>query len=252
MEKYTTTIKKEKIIFKDLINNIELEINHYDEDYIHDTIFINKNYDSDFIEYIIKKLKEANDINVLFVEFDSPNIEKLLKKYGLKVSNYQYQIKYSKSTELEGYDISDTLDDEVKDLYLNQINTYGYSNYKYLHPNGQYQEYGERWFHIEDYKYRIYKKMGKVVGIVDYKIFEDDSSYSEVSHKCFDYRNKLCIRCLFSEDIKVLEDIIHDLLNIYKKNIIINITYSEKKLRDVVKMFPNEFEFCQYIFTNDK
>lgn len=93
MEKYTNIKKDNEILFKDLTNGLELKIKHYDEDYIFDNIFINEKYELDFIEYVVKKLKETKDIGVLFAEYDSPHLENMLYKNGLRISNYQVYFK---------------------------------------------------------------------------------------------------------------------------------------------------------------
>ncbi len=251
MEKYTKEIENDKIIFKNLSDGSELEIVHYDDECIFDTLFINEKYDLNFINYIIQQLKKSNDIKVLFVEYDSPLIEKMLYKNGLKVSNYQYTIKYSKNFKLNTYEVSNFLNEEAKNFYLKIINGLARENSIYLNPNQPYQEYGEKWFYNEEFEYRVYRKMGKIVGIVDYKNFDYNPNYENTTNKHFNYNNKLCIRCLLSEDEQVIEDILKDLLTFYKKDIIINITYTEKSLRNIVDKFNSNFDFCQYILTEN-
>lgn len=253
MEKYIKVIENDKIKFKNLLDGSELEIVHYKDECIFDTIFINEKYDLDFINYVIHQLKKSKDIGVLFVEYDSSIMEKILYKNGLKISNYQYTIKKSKNFKLNAYEVSNILNQEEKNFYLKIINKLVQENSKYFNPNKQYQEFGEKWFNNEEPEYRVYRKMGKIVGIVDYKNFDYDPNYRDISSNYFNYKNKLCIRCLLSEEEQVIEDILKDLLTFYKKDIIINITYSEKSLRKVVNKFNSKFDFCQYILVeNDK
>lgn len=253
MEKYIKVIENNKIIFKNLLDGSELKIAHYEDELIFDTIFINEKYDLDFINYVIHQLKKSQDLRILFVEYNSSIIEKTMYKNGLKVLNYQYTIKKSKNFELNSYQISNILNQEEKNFYLNIINKLSQENSVYLNLNKQYQKYSEKWFDIEGFEYRVYRKMGKIAGIVDYKNFDYDSNYEEHSSEYFNYNNKLCIRCLLSEEEQVIEDILKDLLTLYQKDIIINITYNEKSLHNVVNRLNSQFDFCQYILVdNDK
>ncbi len=253
MEKYIKVIENDKIIFKNLSDGSELEIVHYEDECIFDTIFINEKYDLEFVNYIIQQLKKSKDIRVLFVEYDSSIVEKMLDKNDLKVSNYQYTIKNSKNFKLNTYEVSNLLNREAKNFYLKIINKLSRENSIYLNPNKPYQEFGEKWFYNEEFQYRVYRKMGKIVGIVDYKNFDYDPNYEGTASNYFNYNNKLCIRCLLSEEEQVMEDILKDLLTFYKKDIIINITHNEKSLKNVVDKFNSKFDFCQYILVeNDK
>ena len=181
------------------------------------------------------------------MEYDSPLIETILSKNSMKILNYQYTIKKSNDFKVNTYEVSNGLNQEEKNFYLKFINKLAQDNLIYLNSNKHFQKYDEKWFDNEEIEYRVYRKKGKIIGIVDYKNFDKDSSYGQVLNNHFNYNNKLCIRCLLSEDEQIMEDILKDLLNFYKKDIIINITYNEKKLKNVVKNLNSEFNFCQYI-----
>ena len=252
MKKFTNVRDKDRIVFKNLSDSSELIVNHFDEEYICDTIFIDEKYDLDFVNYIVHILKETDDIGVLFAKYDSRHLEKVLANNGLKVSNYQYTIRNDENYRVCEYEVSDVLKFEEKNFYLGIINKLARENCAYLNPDKEFQEYGDRWFEIEDYQYRTYRKNGVIVGIVDYKNFECDAYCKEVSNDCFDYNGKLCIRCLLSEDEKVLEDMLRDLLATYKKEIVINVTYGEKSLKAVLNKFDCKFDFCQYVLIEKK
>lgn len=254
MEKYINKKENDKIIFKNLLDNTELEVTHYDEEYVFDQIFLDEKYDLDFIEYVIQKLKETKDIPGLYSEFDSLKLEELLYKNGLRISNYQYTIKYSKNFELSNYEISDTLDQNGKDYYLKMLNKSSRNNHPYLDPNHSYREYTEKWFENEEikkYKYRIYRKNDMIVGIVEYINFDNDYTVGDSIKSYFDYSNKVCIRCIFSEDEQVLEDMIKDLLTIYKKDITVHIIYNDKALKNVVNRFDSRFDVCLYVLVEN-
>ncbi len=251
MKNYQKKIEDNKIIFIDALNNKELIVSHYEEDYAFDTIFIDETYDLDFICYIVSELSKTNDLGVLFSLYDSSILEDVLYSRGLRISNYQYRVKYKKQILQDCYDISNELDEESKQYYLETINRLSKINHEYFNPNIENEEYGEKWFLYDDYDYRIYRKDDKIVGIVDYKIFEDSNEYT-TTNKVFDTSNKLCVRCLFGETAIILEDIIKDLQNTYKKEILIHITYTEKELHSIVKALGGIFDYCQYFFIQKK
>lgn len=228
---YRKTKKDNKIIFEDIDNKICLEVIHNDNECIFDVVTIDEKYTLDFIEYFIKELKKTNDILVIISLYNSKKLEDLLSKYNFKVSNYQYTIKFNNYITHNNYDIFDNLDYDSKMYYLQMINKIGKVNHKYYNPNKKYQEIDEKWFNNEDTLYRVYKKDKKIVGISDYKIVD----------------NKVCIRCLLSDDKIVLEDMIKDLLNVYKKDIIINIIYTENNIKEIINNLSSEFNHCKFI-----
>jgi hypothetical protein len=248
---YVKKTENNKIIFKNNLDNTKLIVIHNDDENIYDPLFINDKYDLNFIDYVIKELKKTKDIFVIFSLVNSLKIENLLKENQFKILNYQYNIKFRNYSKICGYDISSNLDDEGKYFYLKNLNKINKSNNEYLSSNKKYDEFNENWFKNKEFEYRIYKKNGKVVGIVDYKIFDNDSNNINKTNEVFNCNNKLCIRCLLSDNKLVIEDIIKDLLNTYKKDIIIHSTYNEKDLKDVLVKLKSNFDFCQYILVED-
>ena len=246
MENYIKKIDGNKITFKDIINNTELVVAHNDDEHIFDTIFIDDKLDINFIEFIIKELKSSNDLGVIFSLYDSIDLENLMFNYGLRVSNYQYLVEYKDYLNINNYDISNNLDDESKKYFLQTINKLSMINRKYFNPKLKFFKFNETWFNNKEYVYRIYRKNGKVVGIVDYKVFDDNPNYGKPTNEVFNYNNKLCIRCIFGKDKSILEDILKDLLNTYKKDIVVSITYTENNLREVIKKMNGKFNYCHY------
>ncbi len=243
MEKYINVIENDKIIFKNLLDSSEIVVTDCDSEYAFDNIFINEEYDLDFIDYVVKKLKQSKDIGVMTAEYDSPILEKLLYENGLRVSNYQYTIKKNENFKLDNYEVSNILNKEDKEFYLKMINKFSRDNHQYIDPNGQYQEYTEKWFDNGRFEYRTYRKNGKIVGVVEYQNFD---YYANSSNSI----NEFHIRCLFSDEDQVMEDILKDLLSIYKKDIIISITHNEKKLKSVVNKMDSDFDFCLYVLVD--
>lgn len=245
-DKYIKKIKNNNIIFKDKVNNTELTITHIDDKHSFDEIFIDEKYDLDFIDYFVKELKKTNDIAVIFSLYSSSDLEKILLNNNLKISNYQYIIKFKEYPNTNQYEISTKLNDESKAFYLKTINNIDKINHNYINPNSEFIEFSEKWFETDEFVYRIYSQDGTIVGIVDYEIFEDDVEYWKYTNNIFNYNNKLCIRCLFGENEIVLKDIIIDLLNTYKKDIVINTTYAENDLKNVIKQMNGIFNYGRY------
>lgn len=250
MNNYIKKTQANNIVFKDITNNTKLVVVHNDNEHIFDTIFIDDKLDITFIEYIIKELKNSNDLGVIFSLYDSIDLENLMFKYGLRVSNYQYLVEYKDCLNINNYDISNNLDDESKKYYLHTVNKLSMNNRKYFNSKLKSFKFNETWFNNEEYIYRIYRKNGKIVGIVDYKVFDDNSNYVKPTNEVTNYNNKLCIRGIFGKDKIVLEDILKDLLNTYKKDIIVSITYTENNLKYVVKKMDGKFNYCEYVLSN--
>lgn len=245
MKKYIKKINGDKIIFKNTLNNLELVVMHIDSEYSFDIVSIDEKYDLDFIDYVIKELKKSNDIKVLHSSYYSSDLEKMLLNNGLKLSNYNYTIRFTKVLEKIKYDVSNTLDLESKNFYHKMINNILESNHNYLYPNKKYDDNYEKILKFHNTSpYRIYRKNNKVVGIVNYQNFDDNNNISI-------YSNKLCIKIIFGEDKTVVEDIIKDLLNTYQKDILISTVYVEKDLQDIVQNMKAHFDYGQYILTDE-
>ena len=230
MDNYTKQIQDNKIIFKDILNKKELVVNHYDEDYHFDTVFIDESMNTNFILYVIKELKKTNDLSIVTSLCDSPIIDDVLINNGLRVLNYQYTIDDKEYLMNNNYDISNVLDDESKNFYLEKVNEISRANSKYLNLDNELTKYNDKIFEIEEFYYRVYREDKNIVGIVDYKVID----------------NKLFIRSLLCINEQVIEDIIKDLLNVYKKDLIISITYSENNIREIIKKLNGKFNYCMY------
>ena len=230
MDNYTKQIQDNKIIFKDILNKKELVVNHYDEDYHFDTVFIDESMNTNFILYVIKELKKTNDLSIVTSLCDSPIIDDVLINNGLRVLNYQYTIDNKEYLMNNNYDISNVLDDESKNFYLEKVNEISRANSKYLNLDNELTKYNDKIFEIEEFYYRVYREDKNIVGIEDYKVID----------------NKLFIRSLLCINEQVIEDIIKDLLNVYKKDLIISITYSENNIREIIKKLNGKFNYCMY------
>lgn len=247
MSNYKKETKGNKIIFKD--EDLELSVTHYDEDYISDTILLDDRYSIDFISYIVESLKESGDLLTLDVLFDSKELEKVLENHGLKISNYEYRIKSSTGLVNVGkkkYEVDSFLDEEAKEYYLGKINEATKINHSYYNPKQKVSFYTEKVFEVGEYSYLVYKENGKIVGIVDYKVFSCDLSSKPV-HDIYDYSNKVCVRSIFGENEMVMIYILNDLLKRFGKDIIISVTYTEKNLREAIVSCGGEFKRCLYI-----
>ena len=246
MEKYSKVIKNNKIIFIDKLHNKKLTVNHFDDKSIFDTIYIDETYDINFLDYIIKELIKTDDINSLYLLNNNLDLKNIINNNGFKISHYQYKIKYNKTFKLNyNYEITNTLDNDSKKYYLKMINNFSKQNNNYLELKEEVK-YDENWLNNR-FNYRVYKLNKKIVGILDYNLFNENEF--NINSEIFNYNNKLCIRCLFGKSKEILLDIIKDLLNVFKKDIIISFTPSEKNLEYILNKsnLNSKFDYCLYI-----
>lgn len=250
MNEFSKEIKDKKITFKDKLNNTELVVVHDADKHAYDNIFIDEKFSLKFINYIITELKKSKDIAAIYSLYDSELLENALNDMGLRVANYNFNIYFTnKDYEINGYQISEEFDDDAKKFYADMINKINKVNYKYL-SYGDYREHSEKDVNL-DFLCRTYYKDGKVVGVVNYEIMPYDPEYVAVN-KHFDYNNKVCIRTILSEDKEVLIDMLKDLLNIYKKDMTISITYVERKTLSAIRKMDSKFVCCQYVLIDKK
>jgi len=246
MNKYVKLIEKNEIIFKNKIDNTQLTITHFDKSDTYDAPIINKNYDLDFIDFVIKELKRTNDIVSVMTLYDNYNLENMLVENGFRSIITEYIIDYNDYNDITKYETSNDLNKESKEYYLNMLNRFSRINQSVFYPNEEYKEYNDDSFHWDNgYIYKIYKQDGKIVGMVDYIIFEEKEELKE-KESYNNYNGKLCIRGLFSDKKDILEDIIKDLLNEYKKDIVINVSSIDDDLNDIVNKLNGKFKYRIY------
>ena len=89
------------------------------------------------------------------------------------------------------------------------------------------QEYGLNWLREDEQNYSVYRINSKIVGIVDYQVFERDDEYHP-TNEIFSYSNSVYIRVLFAESEEIMME--GDLSSLYKKRIVINVTILKKYL----------------------
>lgn len=196
MTNFIKQIEDDKIIFKNLNDNMELTIKHYDDKNSFDSITISDKDDLNFIKFIIDELKSTGDILAICSLSESKKINDLLVNEGFKIFNYQYSIKYTSDFPIKKYEFTK--------------------------------------YEINGFTHIDYKKEKKIVGSVEYKLFEYGI-----------YNNKICIKNIFSNNDKIYADIIKDLLNIYKKDIIITIV--EIREKRIIKNLNGKLDYCLYI-----
>ncbi len=246
MDKYSKEFKDNMFVFNDLEKDVSLKVEHYDEEGVFDVLFVDERFDVDFVAYIVRELKKTDDILTLYSTYDSHRLESKLDELGMKVSNYQYCVEGDVSSAKGKYEIEDALDDVAKDYYLGNINEYARKNYRYLYGQEMEDEYGSKWFREDEQSYRVYKKNGKIVGVVDYQVFEK-SEGGHPTNEVFDVADSVCIRALFGEDEDTMKDILRDLSSVYNKRIIVNVTHSEKMLKEALVNLNGKFAFCQFV-----
>lgn len=239
MDDFSKEEKENKIIFKDKLNSTELGVVSNKDNNSYENIFIDEKFSLKFIYYIVRELRKFKDLFSIYSLYDSELLESNLHKMGLKVLNYNYNLFNKKYYKIDKYDVKEQFDKESEKFYLDIVNEINGLNNKYLN-NEYFKKYRE--IDNKDYLYRIYCQNDLVLGIVKYELEHKSKS----NNKCFNYNNKVYINKIVGKDKKIIKDMIIDLFNIYQKDIIISVTYSEKILLDTVKELNNKFLCCQY------
>lgn len=244
---YSFTKENNRFVFKDSLNGTEISIVDFEEDNVFDDVFIDKNFDILFVEFIVKKLIENNDFLTLYSLYDSKDLERVLSKHDVKVSNYEYRISYFNHELKREYEITENLDEISKKYFLDRFNKKIKIkiNHEYFNPSEKFEPCGDKIFNFENRKYRIYKVDGQIVGMVSFQVFEElEYSYRD---DIFNASNTICIYSLLGDDNLILEEILYDLMNVYKKDIIINIQYTENNLRNTIENLKGQFKFCLFV-----
>lgn len=247
MKKFTKEIIDQTIIFKDEINKKEIKVKHYDDECIFDILKISEDLDYKFIDYIITELQKTNDISLAIFLFQNDEIENLIHKHNLKILNYNYEIPYQSFKLRRNYIVSSKLNAESKEYYLKILNEENQKNHLYLSPNEKYQPITEKCFLIEGWQYLIYKLNAEIVGVVDFEIFDDEIGATD---ELYNYNNAVCIRCLFANNKEIASDILKDLLNRFKKRIIISHQYTNDNLKTAISDINGEFKYISAINKN--
>ncbi len=213
--------------------------------YCYDILRLTKDLNYGFIDFILKELIKSKDLLMCEILFCNDEILKILHKNNLKVGNINYEIPFKNKKIKFNYEVEYDLNSENKKYFLDHINEIGIINQEYIDPKNEYQVISDKWFGIEDYEFLTYKYNNKIVGMVDYKIFDN----YETSNDLYNYSNSICIRAIFANNKEILEDILKDLGHRYQKRIIINHLYSDKMLKDAIE---NVGGILKYIYVINK
>ncbi len=250
MNKYTKKIENDKIIFSNLTDNTEIIIKHYDNKNSFDILYIDNHYELSFIEFVVEELKKTKDIYLLISNFYSPQLEEKLFSKGFRVMNHDYLIEKNSYVLSQDYVSSDKLDKEGIKFYLEKLNESVTINRKHYNPDKNNNKITESVLKNDKFAHKIYKKDGKIVGIVDYVVFEDNKKENTFTYD-ETYNNILCIRSLLSKYEILIEDILKDLANIYQRDIVISILYTEDKIRKVINKLGGKLKCSRYVLINE-
>lgn len=234
-----------KIIFTDLRCNKIVTIKHYDDPNSFDVLRIGEDLNKDFVNYIVSELQRTNDIAMCIALYYDNDIENILHNNGFKVSNHNYLISYKKYDLYRDLTRDDNLNDESKKYYLDMINKLIKQNSKYYNQKAKHLNNKITW--NNQFQCLVYKINKKIVGIVDFQNFGYENHNDDV---LFDYNNKIAIRSLFADTIEIGVKILKDLLNMYKKDIIISHLYTDNNLKEIIKKVNGKFIYT--IYTNIK
>ena len=128
---------------------------------------------------------------------------------------------------------------------LNQENR-KYNDYAY--PEKEYETVDDRWFSSDSFKYIVYQIDHKIVGVVEFKIFDlDEQTDEDEFDELFDYNGKIAVRALFADTLEIKVQILQDLLNRFKRAIIISSTYTNHELRKAILKMNGKFMYTLYV-----
>ena len=230
MQEFTKTKRGNKFIFKDLINEVEISFDCHEE-YGYAILYIKEDYRLEFVSYIVSELKKTKDIFWIVALYNSKELEKILDGFGFKIANKEYLVSGMLNSSVD-YDVKNIIDDEAKKFSLQKINFIGRINNKYLNPTKDFKEYGEEWMFNKEFSFRCYKKKGKVLGVVDFYVSQEE--------------NIIYIRCLFGKTQKIIENIIRLLAKEFQKEMVINCLYTENDLEKVIILLDGIFKCTNY------
>lgn len=216
-----------KTIYINLADNTKIEVDSYENKNMFDVVKISKKYDMNFIDYVINNSK--NDIGEFQVLYENKELDDLLHSKNFRISTYEYLLKYNYK-ELKRYNTYYELDDNAKKYYLKKLNDAAKRNVKYYNPKEKFITIGDDYL-IEGYRYVICKNDNEIIGMLDYKL-DDEIMY---------------VRNLFSNDEDVSYYMIDHLFHKNKKNIIINISYTDEFVLKVIKNMNGILREINYV-----
>lgn len=232
---YTKELKNNCYYFKDNENKKELKFSKRElqdcDVYSYDVLRITKDFDYNFIAFILKELIKTKDLLMVEILFEDKKILDIIKNNNLKICNYNYVIPFKEYSNIKEYDVSNNLNDENKKYFLKNINEIGKLNYKYIAPKEEYLEISDKWFNNEYYQIFTFKKEKDIAGMVDFKIFD----YYECNDELYNYSDSICIRALVANNKETMVDILKYMVNKYQKRIIISHLYTENMLKEAIE-----------------
>jgi len=244
-------LKNDSYYFKDCKNNKEVKFAKrqlIEDIYSYDVLRISEDLDYKFIDFIFQELIKTKDLLVIEVLFQNKDIIDLIHKNNLKICNFNYVIPFREYKVNNEYEFSECLNAENKKYFLNHINEVGKLNQKYINPDIEYMDVTEKWFQMEDYKFLTYKKNNKLVGIVDFKIFD---AY-ECNDKIYDCSNSICIRSVFANNQDILESMLKDLMKQFQKRVVISHLYTENMLKEAILNCGGILKYLYVINKNNR
>ncbi len=244
--KYTKTINNNIITFSDYINNKTISITHSGDTNCSDILMIDKGFNYDFIDYVLKELNKSNDLKCVISTFYDDKLFKIMEESNYKLLSYEYKI--NKSLKLMNklkYNSTNLLNNNSKNYFLKKINEISSINYEYLYGQPNLSIIDENWFKNDDYNYLIYENNNEIVGIVDYKVYRNNNESNNTS--VFDVSDMVCIRCLFGENKEIMKMLVRDLICKFNKSVIINCQYTNNELKEVIEELNGKLRFVQFL-----
>ena len=235
---YLKTIKDKNLIYKDNFGvEIEVIIN---EDPILDVenkqslkFFLENNK---FLDFIIKDIqKEYRRMYYLPNEYDQ-NFEKLITTYDFKIMTYRVDIPYQNQDRENK--LSNIKDKSLWEEYmLKNINELYSKNSKYL-KNETYREYRKEHldFMLEKDRCEVLYFNNELIGSICYNLYNDNYIY---------------IRDVYGNTKEIIREILEMILTKYKRNIILDIVFMNKELKEIIKNLNGKITSVVYVWKRE-
>ena len=235
---YLKTIKDKNLIYKDNFGvEIEVIIN---EDPILDVEnkqslkFFLEN--TKFFDFIIKDIqKEYRRMYYLPNEYDQ-NFEKLITTYDFKIMTYRVDIPYQNQDRENK--LSNIKDKSLWEEYmLKNINELYSKNSKYL-KNETYREYRKEHldFMLEKDRCEVLYFNNELIGSICYNLYNDNYIY---------------LRDVYGNTKEIIREILEMILTKYKRNIILDIVFMNKELKEIIKNLNGKITSVVYVWKRE-
>ena len=168
-------------------------------------------------------------------EYDQ-NFEKLITTYDFKIMTYRVDIPYQNQDRENK--LSNIKDKSLWEEYmLKNINELYSKNSKYL-KNETYREYRKEHldFMLEKDRCEVLYFNNELIGSICYNLYNDNYIY---------------IRDVYGNTKEIIREILEMILTKYKRNIILDIVFMNKELKEIIKNLNGKITSVVYVWKRE-